>query len=72
MNNNLEQAERLGEYYLNTYNTYKPLLKTMFAVYLATDQKDLAKEIVKTYPIDLEDAYDLAVLGKNATYVKGL
>ena len=70
MNNNLEQAERLGEYYLNTYNTYKPLLKTMFAVYLATDQKDLAKEIVKTYPIDLEDAYDLAVLGKMQLMLK--
>lgn len=39
MNNDLEQAESLGEYYLESYNTYKPLLKTMFAVYLANDEK---------------------------------
>ena len=31
INNELDQAESFGEYYLHTYNTYKPLLKTMFA-----------------------------------------
>lgn len=64
MNNDLEQAESLGEYYLESYNTYKPLLKTMFAVYLANDQKDLAKGIVSSYPVDKDSAYDLATLAK--------
>lgn len=64
MNNDLEQAESLGEYYLESYNTYKPLLKTMFAVYLANDQKDLAKGIVNSYPVDKDSAYDLATLAK--------
>lgn len=64
MNNELEQAESLGEYYLEAYSTYKPLLKTMFAVYLANDQKDLAKGIVESYPVDKDSAYDLATLAK--------
>lgn len=64
MNNDLEQAESLGEYYLESYNTYKPLLKTMFAVYLANDEKDLAKGIVNSYPVDKDSAYDLATLVK--------
>ena len=64
MNNDLEQAESLGEYYLEIYNTYKPLLKTMFAVYLANDEKDLAKGIVNSYPVDKDSAYDLATLAK--------
>ncbi|MEN8078944.1 tetratricopeptide repeat protein [Clostridioides difficile] len=64
MNGDLEQAESLGEYYLTTYSTYKPLLKTMFAISLATDNKELSKEIVDTYPVDLENAYDLAILAK--------
>lgn len=64
MNNDLEQVESLGEYYLESYNTYKPLLKTMFAVYLANDEKDLAKGIVNSYPVDKDSAYDLATLAK--------
>ena len=64
MNNDLEQEESLGEYYLESYNTYKPLLKTMFAVYLANDEKDLAKGIVNSYPVDKDSAYDLATLAK--------
>lgn len=64
INNELEQAESLGEYYLTTYSTYKPLLKTMFAVYLANGNNESAKEIVASYPVDNESAYDLAVLAK--------
>lgn len=64
INNELEQAESLGEYYLTTYSTYKPLLKTMFAVYLANGNNESAKEIAISYPVDKESAYDLAILGK--------
>ena len=64
INNELDQAESLGEYYLTTYSTYKPLLKTMFAVYLANGYTQSAKEIVDLYPVDEESAYDLAVLAK--------
>lgn len=64
INNELDQAESLGEYYLTTYSTYKPLLKTMFAVYLANGDTQSAKEIVDLYTVDDESAYDLAVLAK--------
>ena len=64
INNELDQAESLGEYYLSEYNTYKPLLKTMFAVYLAKDETEKAEELVKVYPVDKESAYDLALLAK--------
>lgn len=64
INNELDQAESLGEYYLTKYSTYKPLLKTMFAIYLAKEDTKSAEEIVKSYPVNEEDAYDLAVLAK--------
>lgn len=76
INGELDQAESLGEYYLTTYSTYKPLLKTMFAISLAKDNKELAEEIIETYPVDLENAYDLAILAKMqillGDYEKGL
>lgn len=64
INNELEQAESLGEYYLTTYSKYKPLLKTMFAVYLANGDTKSAEDVVASYPIDDESAYDLAILAK--------
>lgn len=64
INNELEQAESFGKYYLDLYNTYKPLLKTMFAVYLGNDDKKLAEEVVNSYPVDTKSAYDLAILAK--------
>lgn len=64
INNELEQAESFGKYYLDLYNTYKPLLKTMFAVYLSNGDEELAEEIVNSYPIDNESSYDLAILAK--------
>lgn len=64
INNELDQAESLGEYYLGEYDTYKPLLKTMFAVYLAKGETEKAEELVKAYPVDNESAYDLAILAK--------
>ena len=64
INNELDQAESFGEYYLDSYNTYKPLLKTMFAVYLANGDNKSAEKIVASYPVDSESAYDLAILAK--------
>lgn len=64
INNELEQAESLGEYYLTTYSKYKPLLKTMFSVYLANGDTKSAEEVVDSYPVDGESAYDLAILAK--------
>lgn len=64
INEDIDQAESLGEYYLLTYSTYKPLLKTMFAVYIAKGDTKSAKEIVNAYPVDNADAYDLAILAK--------
>lgn len=70
VNNELEQAESLGQYYLTKYNTYKPLLKTMFAVYIANGDNKSAKEIVDLYPVDNESAYDLALLAKMQIMLK--
>lgn len=64
INNELDQAESLGEYYLNTYSKYKPLLKTMFSVYIANGDTKSAEEVIDLYPVDDESAYDLAVLAK--------
>lgn len=64
INNDLDQAESLGEYYLSTYSKYKPLLKTMFAVYLANGDSKSAEEVVDLYQVDDESAYDLAILAK--------
>ena len=46
INNELDQAESFGEYYLDTYNTYKPLLKTMFAVYLANGDNNQQRKLL--------------------------
>lgn len=64
INGDLEQAESLGEYYLQSYNSYKPLLKSMFAIYLATNNTTAAQDIVNIYDVDTESAYDLAILAK--------
>lgn len=64
INNELDQAESLGEYYLTTYSKYKPLLKTMFAVYLANGDAESAEDVVASYSVDDESAYDLAILAK--------
>ena len=64
INNELDQAESLGAYYLTTYSKYKPLLKTMFAVYLANGDAKSAEDVVDSYPVDDESAYDLAILAK--------
>lgn len=64
INNELDQAESLGEYYLTTYSKYKPLLKTMLAVYLANGDAKSAEGVVASYPVDDESAYDLAILAK--------
>ena len=64
MNNNLEQAERLGEYYLNTYNTYKKqnkfhlTLSTKKATQLLSTFKKFFLKTKNTYD-NLSDAYDV-------------
>ena len=64
MNNNLEQAERLGEYYLNTYNTYKKqnkfhlTLSTKKATQLLSTFKKFFLKTKNTYD-NLSDDYDV-------------
>lgn len=64
MNGENDQALSLGEYYLEVYNDYKPLLKTMFTVYMANNKNTYAKEIVEAYPVDRDSAYDLSILAE--------
>lgn len=61
MNKEYEQAVSLGEDYILNHEQYKPLMKTMLAIYMSLDEKDNAKEIVKEYNVDKNSAYDMSV-----------
>lgn len=64
MNKDYDDALKIGEEFLNTYEGYKPLIKTMYTVYMVNGEKNKAEELVKEYPVDEESAYDIAVLAK--------
>lgn len=64
MNKDYDDALKIGEKFLDTYEGYKPLIKTMYTVYMVNGEKSKAEELVKKYPVDEESAYDMAVLAK--------
>lgn len=64
MNKDYDDALKIGEEFLEIYKGYKPLIKTMYTVYMVNGEKDKAEELVIEYPVDEESAYDLAVLAK--------
>lgn len=64
MNKDYENSLKIGEEFLETYGDYKPLIRTMYTVYMVNGEKDKAESLVKEYPVDPESAYDLAVLAK--------
>lgn len=64
MNGENDQALSLGEYYLEIYSDYKPLLKTMFTIYMENDKNEYAEKILKAYPIDKDSSYDLSLVAE--------
>ncbi|WP_040212135.1 tetratricopeptide repeat protein [Clostridium polynesiense] len=52
-----------GERYIFEYKDYKPLIKTMIAVYTANNEHKIAEELLKSYPLDKDSAYDVAEYG---------
>ncbi|SHK37642.1 hypothetical protein SAMN02745163_03707 [Clostridium cavendishii DSM 21758] len=63
MNKNFNKALKDGEEYLKEYPTNKPLIRTMFTVYMANGQADKAMKLLKEYKVD-NTAYDLAVYAR--------
>lgn len=61
MNKDYDQAVSLGEDYVLNNEEYKPLMRTMLAIYMAMDEKNNAKEIVEEYNVDKKSAYDMSV-----------
>ena len=61
MNKEYEQAVSLGEDYILNHKQYKPIMKTMLAIYMSLDENENAKEIVKEYNVDKNSAYDMSV-----------
>ena len=61
INNEYEQAVSLGEDYILNNEEYKPLMRTMLAIYMSLDEKDNAKEIVEEYTVDRNSSYDMSV-----------
>ncbi|MFD3156024.1 tetratricopeptide repeat protein [Haloimpatiens sp. FM7330] len=60
MNKDYEKALKDGEDGLKLYPKNKDLIKNMFSVYMANNKLDEAKNIIKTYKVDKDSAYDIA------------
>ena len=64
MNGEYKKAQEYGEMFLQEYPTDKPLLKTMFTVYLVNGQNDKAKEMIQDYNDGDVTANDLVTLAR--------
>ena len=66
MNKNYEKALTDGEVALKSFPKSKQIEKTMFAVYMANNKPDKAKNTIMSYNVDSNSAYD------NAEYARML
>lgn len=64
MNGQYEEATSLGEDYLKNTNIYKPLIDTLFLVYISNGQTTKAERLIESYPLDSASAYDLSNFAK--------
>lgn len=60
MNGKIEEALKYGEEALKTNPKNKELIKIMIAVYMNADKNEEAKNLVKSYSVDKNSAYDMA------------
>ena len=61
MNKDYDQALSLGEDYILNNEQYKPLMRTMLAIYATVGEEENAKDIVDQYKVDENSAYDMSV-----------
>lgn len=61
INKEYEQAVSLGEDYILNNEKYKPLMRTMLAIYMSLGEEDNAREIVEEYMVDENSSYDMSV-----------
>lgn len=64
LNGEYKKALDYGEFYLNIYPDESKLQQTMFTIYLSNNENEKAKDIVKNYSVDNEDADDIATLAQ--------
>lgn len=57
-------ALEYGEIFLKENPDNKTLQRTMFTVYLLSENENKAKEILEKYAVDEEDSYDLALYAR--------
>lgn len=60
MNKDYDTALADGVEALKKYPDNKKIIKTMFTVYMSTNNMGKAKDIITSYPVDSRSAYDLA------------
>lgn len=60
MNKDYKISETDGEKILNLHSKDKSLVKTMFIVYMANNDLDKAKTLIKQYNVDKKSAYDMS------------
>lgn len=64
LNGEYKKALEYGEFYMNIYPDDSKLQQTMFTIYLSNNETDKAKQLVKSYNVDEENAEDLVSLAQ--------
>lgn len=64
MNGEYKKALEYGEFFLQSYPDDVNLLKTMFTVYIANNEKDKAKNIIEFFAAEDTDSEDLVTAAK--------
>lgn len=64
MNNDFEGALKNGEEFRKLYRDFKPLIKTMFTIYMSNEKIEEAKGLIEGYPVDKNSSYDLATFAR--------
>lgn len=64
MNEEYKQALSVGESFILENGKDKTLMRTMYTIYMVDGQKEKAKEMIDTYEVNKESAYDLAIVAE--------
>lgn len=64
MNGEYDKALDYGQVFMSENKDNYQLKRTMFAIYLAKGDKESAEEIINTYDVDADSAYELALYAK--------
>lgn len=64
MNGQYEEAISIGEDYLENVNSYKPLVQTLYSIYLTSGQTHKAESMLKSYSLDEKSVSDLSNYSK--------